>query len=361
MTGPASSSGVSHLLLLGAASLAIGAGPSTAHSAPEGGHPAEVERHAALLPFVDMHAHIEIDDPVRAVQAALRAMPGENAVRIVLLPPPFTESDRGRYDAELLLPAIAGHADRLVAFGGGGTLNPMIHEAVRTGDAGPAVQRRFRERAEQLLRQGVAGFGELAAEHFPGATPYQSAPPDHPLFLLLADIAAEHRVPIVLHMEAIARVMPLPAGMGSSPGKSEAAANVDAFERLLAHNPRSTIIWAHAGWDGTGERTPALCRRLLQAHPNLSMDVKVDPAKPGRNPPLGPGPDPSLSPEWLALFRDFPDRFVVGTDQHYPEPASGTQRWEAITALLNRLPPELQRKMGMENAARLLSREDPHR
>ena len=310
-------------------------------------------RAAAAPPFVDVHTHLEPGNPRQSVEAALRAMPAENAVRLVFLPPPFTADDPARYDAELLLPAIAGHEDRLAVLGGGGSLNPMIHEAVRTGDAGPAVRERFRARAEQLLREGVAGFGELAAEHFPGATPYQSAPPDHPLFLLLADIAAEHGVPIDLHMEAVPRAMPPPTGEGSPPLPAQLAPNLDAFERLLAHDPRARIIWAHAGWDNTGARTPALCRRLLQAHPNLYMDLKVDPARPGKNPPLGRGASAAIDPEWLRLLSDFPDRFVVGTDQHYPEPATRPQRWQAMVELLERLPPDVRRRIGTENAARL--------
>ena len=63
----------------------------------------------------------------------------------------------------------------------------MIMQSVATGDAGPEVQKKFKERAEELLREGVIGFGEMTAEHFDGFTPYQYAPPDHPLYLLLAD------------------------------------------------------------------------------------------------------------------------------------------------------------------------------
>ena len=310
-------------------------------------------RAAATPPFVDAHTHLEPEHPRQAVEAALRTMPAENAVRLVFLPPPFTAGDPARYDAELLLPAIAGHADRLAVLGGGGSLNPMIHEAVRTGDAGPAVLRRFRETAERLLRDGAAGFGELAAEHFQGATAYQSAPPDHPLFLLLADIAADRGVPIVLHMEAVPRAMPLPPGHASPPHPARLSPNLDAFERLLAHDPKARIIWAHAGWDATGGRTPALCRRLLAAHPNLYMDVKVDPARPGKNPPLRRDAAVAIDPEWLRLFADFPDRFVVGTDQHYPEPAESPQRWQAMIELLERLPPDVRMKIGTENAARL--------
>jgi predicted TIM-barrel fold metal-dependent hydrolase len=307
------------------------------------------------VPFVDAHAHLDPDDPVRAVQAALRAMPCENAARIVFMPPPFTADDAARHDADAFLPALKGHSAKLVTLAGGGSLNPMIHESVRSGDSGTEIRRRFRQRAEELLRDGAVGFGEMAAEHFQGATPYQSAPPDHPLFLLLADIASEHGVPIALHMEAVPRAMPFPAGLQAPPGKALLQANVDALERLLGHNPRARIIWAHAGWDNTGHRTPALCRRLLRAHPNLYMDLKVDPARPGKNTPLPDGPAAAIDPEWLQLFQEFPDRFVVGTDQHYPEPQARTQRWEAAALLLARLPADLRRMMGTENAARLYS------
>ncbi len=317
---------------------------------------ASVPAATAAASFVDVHTHLARGDPGQAVRAALAAMPREHAARLVFLPPPFTADDPGRYDAELLLPAITGHADRLAAFGGGGTLNPLIQESVHTGDAGRAVRERFRRAAEQLLRDGVAGFGEIAVEHFPGATPYQSAPPDHPLLLLLADVAAEHGVPIDLHMEAVTRPMSLPDGAEAPAHRRELTPNVEAFERLLSHDPRARIVWAHAGWDNTGARTPALCRRLLRAHPNLFMDVKLDPARPGRNPPLRHGTG-DLDPEWLQLFRDFPDRFVVGTDQHYPEPSVPVQRWQAMGALLERLPPDLRRSIGTENAARLLSGE----
>ncbi len=325
---------------------------SVGYSAGQKHAPVPTEAVRSISPFIDVHAHLEPGDPAHSIQAALQAMPGENAAKIVFMPPPFTADDPARYDAEIILPAVKGHADKFAVLGGGGSLNAMIQQSVRSGEAGPEIRRKFKARAEDLLRQGVSGFGEMTAEHFQGATPYQSAPPDHPLFLLLADIAAEHGLPIDLHMEAIPEDMPPPAPMKSPP---QLHANIAALERLLAHNPRAPIIWAHAGWDNTGYRTPALCRRLLAAHPNLYMDVKIDPAKPGKNSPLANGGSGAIKPDWLRLFQDFPDRFVVGSDQHYPEPLPGPQRWEAVVLLLNQLPDGLRQKIAMENAARLYS------
>lgn len=321
------------------------------HIFQAGGAPAEKPQAATSL-FVDVHAHLDPADPEHAIQAALLAMQEENATKIIFMPPPFTEDDPMRYDAELILPQVKGHGDKLLVLGGGGSLNAMIQESVRSGDAGSEVRKRFKQEAEALLHEGVAGFGEMTAEHFEGATAYQYAPPDHPLFLLLADIAAEHGVPIDLHMEAVPRTIPLPAGFGSPPNPPQLHANLAAFERLLAHNKHARIIWAHAGWDNTAYRTADLCRRLLAAHPNLYMELKIDPVNPGKNSPLSDETSGPIEPEWLQLFQDFPDRFLIGSDQHYPAP-QGPQRWQAVVLLFNQLPPELQKKIGVQNAEQL--------
>jgi len=310
-----------------------------------------VEPVPALTPFVEEHAHFDFDEknPDAAIRAALSALGRENASMLIFQISPDVYDHPGRYDAEILLAAVKKHPGKLAITGGGGTLNAMIMQSVATGDAGPAVQKKFRERADELLREGVVGFGEMTAEHFDGATPYQTAPPDHPLFLLLADIAAEHDVPIDLHMEAVPQDMPLPAEWKSPPNAPRLHANIAAFERLLSHNPRAKIIWAHLGYDNTGYRTAELDRRLLLAHPNLYMEIKTDPQAPGLNYPLGA--DGRIKPEWLKLFTDFPNRFVIGSDQHYPEPKGQDRRWQETILLFNQLPADVRKKIGTQNIA----------
>jgi predicted TIM-barrel fold metal-dependent hydrolase len=249
-----------------------------------------------------------------------------------------------------MLAEAAKYPGKLGVLGGGGTLNAMIMRAVATGEDGPEVRAQFKARAEQLLQEGVVGFGEMTAEHFKLVTPYQYAPADHPLYLLLADIAAEHGVPIDLHMEAVLEDMALPGDLKSPPNAPQLHANIAALERLLDHNPRAKIIWAHAGADGTGYRTAALCRQLLRAHGNLYMEIKADPALHGKNYPLVDG---KLAPEWRALFTEFADRFIIGSDQHYPEPAGPVQRWQEIATLLNQLPLDVRTKIGTSNVAHI--------
>ena len=317
---------------------------------------------AALSPYIDVHTHLDETNVGGSMQSAMESMPSENLAKIVFMPSPFTLADAKRFDVELLLSAAKKYPGKIAVLGGGGTLNPMIIEAARTGDAGPEVQKKFRERAEAILAAGAVGFGEMAAEHFPSSTPYETAPPDHPLFLLLADIAAQHDVPISIHMEAVPQDIDLPAPLKSPPNPPRLHANIAAFERLLSHNPRAKIIWAHLGWDTTGYRTPELMRRLLEAHPNLFMEIKLDPLDPEKNAPLAEvtllsfglasGVSGQIKPEWLRLLTDFQDRFVIGSDQHYPQ-GSGPQRWQAVVLLFNELPPAVRQKIGTENSIRI--------
>ena len=166
---------------------------------------------AALSPYIDVHSHLDETKPEASMEAAIRAMPEENLARIVFMPSPFTLADANRFDAELLLPAAKKFPGIIYVLGGGGTLNPMIIEAARTGDSGPEVQKEFKERAEAILAEGAVGFGEMTAEHFPSSTPYQHAAPDSPLFLLLADIAAQAKAH-KLQLQALILVGPAIAG-----------------------------------------------------------------------------------------------------------------------------------------------------
>lgn len=230
----------------------------------------------------------------------------------------------------------------------------MILQSWRTGDSGPEIKREFSKRAEELLREGVSGFGELSTEHLSlpqsPVKDYEYAPADHPLMRLLADIAAEHNVPIDLHMEAVPTDMPMLPEF-SAPNPPQLYANIAALERLLSYNPRAKIIWAHAGSDNIGYRTPELARQLFQAHPNLFMEIKYDPNFPGKNPPIVDG---KVKPEWLKLFSDFPDRFIIGSDQHYdPLATVPLSRGQQNALLTSQLPPDLKRKIGIENALRI--------
>ena len=327
------------------------------------------ETASTIISIIDTHAHpfgspaAHRDDPpgVRgrgarrghstSANEIVKVMDDFGVETTILLPPPFPPGHPGRYGLAELKPIVRERPDRLAFAAGGESLNSMLHD-VSPENVTPRVAKEFRDEAETIANAGAAGYGEFATEHFSfgvGRHPYESARPDHPLLLLLADIAAEHDMPIDIHMEAVPQDMPMPprfSGLGPNPASLKE--NISGLERLLAHNPKARIIWAHAGWDNTGERTVPLMRRLLNDHPNLYMSIKIDEHAPKRTSPFDP--DGNLRPGWLALLHDFSDRFLIGSDEFFDE---APQRLALVRRFVDALPPEIARRVANENARRV--------
>jgi predicted TIM-barrel fold metal-dependent hydrolase len=308
----------------------------------------------AQVPMIDTHAHIARNsrhNPAAAAAKALRLMDEHRVEKTILLPPPYPPGHPGAYDREALERVVREGKGRFAFVAGGGSLNPMLHD-VAPGAVTPEQVQRFKAEAMRIVESGAAGFGELTAEHFSSGRrnhPYESTAPDHPLLLALAEVAASSGLPIDLHMEAVPADMPMPGRFRRGPNPSQLKANIAAFERLLAHNRGARIVWAHCGWDLTGERTVALMRALLGKHPNLYMSFKVDTRGPQRTSPFTP--EGGLRPGWVELLREFPDRFLIGSDQFFDD--EGTERLSEARRLLDALPPELARQIGSENAKKV--------
>ena len=184
---------------------------------------------------------------------------------------------------------------------------------------------------------------------------FMEVPPDHPLFLLLADIAARHDVPIDLHMEAVIEDTKLSAEIRDkgSFNPSKVSGNIAGLERLLVHNPAAKIIWAHAGGDSAGQRSPALVRRLLAEHPNLYVSFRIFLTSKFPVIIMGKG----INPEWLKVIMEFPDRFFIGSDGFYSD-GSGKFKipppdYRPNVALIRNLPEEVGRKVAYENVQRI--------
>jgi amidohydrolase family protein len=308
----------------------------------------------ALIPIIDTHAHPfrgARRGPSTTANQVVNAMDDFGVEMTILLPPPFPSGHPGRYERGELRPMVRASPGRLAFAAGGGSLNSMLHD-VAPENVTPRIVKAFRDEAEAIANAGAVGYGEFATEHFSFGVrnhPYESAPPDHPLLLLLADIAAEHDMPIDIHMEAVPQDMPMPgrfSGLGPNPASLKE--NISGFERLLLHNPKARIIWAHAGWDNTGERTVPLMRRLLSDHSNLYMSIKLDEHAPKHPWPFDP--DGSLKPGWLALLSEFPDRFLIGSDQFFDVPP---EHLALARRFVDALPPEIAHRVANENARRV--------
>jgi len=313
-----------------------------------------------LLPYLETHVHLKADyrergrtvwDFEAAALEAIKSMDRLGIQQCFLMPPPFAPDNPVIYDYEKLKDVCDRHPKRFAFLGGGGTLNPMIQRAVREGQVTAKMRREFGEEAERIVRDGAVGFGEMTALHlsFREGHPFESAPPDHPLFLLLAEIASKHKMAIDLHMEAVAEDMALPRQFRSPPNPPQLKENISGLERLLSHERKAPIVWAHVGWDNTGHATVALYRKLLTKHPNLYLQLKVYQDSVPANQILSEG---RIRAEWLELIRDFPDRCVLGSDNFYGIP--GKTRWfpdsqEGSRRILANLPADLARRVAIDN------------
>lgn len=275
-----------------------------------------------------------------------------------IVPPPFQPDNPYSYDFEEIVPAIQAYPTRFAFLAGGGSLNAMIIGT--PPDAVSIAQKdKFRRRAHAILAAGALGFGEVTASHMSGPDlgPYENTEADHPLLLMLADIAAERGVPIDMHFDVVPRDMPAPPNMRHSlhPNPTELKENLAAFERFIAHNRQARIVWSHAGSDPTRERTVPLMRRLLDAHPNLYMSIRALRAP---HPVFPIQPDGKLKPAWLALLSDHRDRFVMQSDAFYqvPPPLKARGVKDALELgreLLQQLPEDVARAIAYENTRRI--------
>ena len=175
---------------------------------------------------------------------SLEAMDRSGVKLSLLMPMPQTVNQQMLLKAEDLLPIMKKHPGRFAILGGGGSLNVLIQQAIKEEHVTTAMEKLFDARVLELVQKGVVGFGEMTAEHFSMTRehPYVSAPPDHPLFLRLADLAAKYDLPIDIHMEAITEEIAMPTRFESPPNPQSLKPNIDAFSRLLAHNRKARII-----------------------------------------------------------------------------------------------------------------------
>ncbi|MDD9876628.1 MAG: amidohydrolase family protein [Magnetovibrio sp.] len=245
--------------------------------------------------------------------------------------------------------------------GGGGTLNPMIHDDSGDGHVDANLETRFVERSAKIIKLGAVGYGEVAVLHL---APYRGQQfelvnGDHPLFLKLADITARHDVVIDVHFDMVVEDMETPEWLPQPLNPPRLKRNLVAFERFLSHNRNARIVWAHLGSDFVGFRTPKRMRRMLRDHPNLYMSLRLGPGRVRSNHPIG---RTGIKGPWMRLFQDFPDRFVIGTDQIFSIAGGSLSNQHAkqrrvvrerTNTFLSYLPNDLARKIAHENAMRI--------
>lgn len=117
-----------------------------------------------------------------------------------------------------------------------------------------------------------------------------------------------------------------------------------ALDQIFATWPDARVLWAHSGFDNPQDVADA-----LHSHPRLWADLafRSDMSNGGR-----------VTDDWRAVFLEFPDRFMVGTDTFAPE------RWYYVGRhanfsrdWLDDLPDDVARKIAYKNAEAMLASE----
>jgi len=332
--------------------------------------------------FVDTHTHLhalgldttfggrafsgsrgnEVANLATAAQKLIKRMDKQRVKTALIVVVPSSKNSKEE-SYKLMRDRVRKHPDRLRLLAGGALLGSVIQE-VDPGEVTDEIKRSFRKKAARLLDEGAVGFGEMISYHLcmnPKHS-FQYAAPDHPLFLLLADIAAERDVPIDLHMEAIEKAGPTPTHLkrrcNNNPDKM--VPTVPGLEVLLRHNRKARIVWEHIGWDNTRQMTPRLMRRMLTDHPNLFLSLRA--LEKNMNPKGKPFPNRiydsagrNIRPPWKKLILDFPDRIMLGADEFVGpgEKAEIAASFEKTWSVVDHFSGEVKEKIGGDNARRV--------
>jgi hypothetical protein len=361
------------MLTTGLAAQPFGPGhPPTGRMNPSGPGSLPALQGAPRTPHIDVHMHLVGGQPrmfSEAVEECVARMQEFGISKGVVMGPP--QPPPGAFDASDFIPELRRYGERFAFLGGGGTLNPMLHAHRDLGSVTPTVKQEFVDVANRLLDDGALGFGEIAVLHLSLVNhhPFEEVSSAHPLLSALAEIATRRNAVIDLHMDPVTTgdSMATPSALKVPPNPPTLVANIGGFERLLADHPGARIVWAHGGSDFTGNLTPALVGRLMDAHPNLFMSLRPVPPQANSANPFGlpfynliltPS---GIDPDWLALLRKHSDRFVVGSDSFFISSAASPERAATLLSrgnqgrlvasgiMLSRLPPDLATKIAMTN------------
>lgn len=253
---------------------------------------------ASRVPVIDVHTHF----PPRAATRAVGIMDAYGIEAVVNLSGGVPGGG-----LEDQLAAAAAHPGRIVVF----TNLDFGHAAAGPGygDKMAADLARARELGARGLKisKGLGlGFRDRQGQVIP-----VDAPELDPVF----ERAGELGMPVAIHTGDPVAFWEAPtpdnerhAELRVHPGWSLHGRDVpsweeliDALERRIARHPRTTFVSVHFG---NAPERPERVRAMLEVHDNLYIDTAARVPEIGRHDPA----------EMRALFSDFRDRILFGTD-----------------------------------------------
>lgn len=294
-------------------------------------------------PVIDAHGHMGGSFDPGTMVRVMRA----NGVRAMTVmarnyPGPAGQRDLPGND-RMALDLAAGFPGRFIPLVG--MQRPMLTDA-DWSNPGPAVETLLQDTAKKLASGRFRGIGELIVRHFAyskGRHAELDKPVDSAFTRALSRLALRFSVPIVVHMEGD-------------------PALVKDFDRLIGDYPKVIYVWAH----NCGRSRAPVIRRMLAAHPNLMCDLSgmmnFGKQTYGAGWPRMESYTALVEvggrflPEMQAIYEDFPDRFVIGTDIAHARVMSDAiygGRVRRFRALLGTLRPGTAKRLAETNAIRI--------
>ena len=284
-------------------------------------------------PIVDTHAHV-MNRAEGGLDSILPWMDRAGVERLILLPTPneaiFRDRDENARDRRRFLDLAGARGGRLC---GSTYLTQWMNGAYRSGYREVELERRLDRLRRDLDGGTCLGVGEIGPYHFekkPGQAVIEF-PLDFAPMLAVAGIAARRGRWLDLHAEPV-----------TDGGRSVEDQLYGGIALLYRRFPDLKLILSH-----TGMTNPANARALLQAYPDLMMNLKM--VRPGGSlkwdqlEPIS-NADDRLFEDWARLMEDMPERFMVGTDARFGTRQYAGKRYGATIARLRRVLGSLDRQ-----------------
>ncbi|MDD2901337.1 MAG: amidohydrolase family protein [Syntrophales bacterium] len=182
------------------------------------------------------------------------------------------------------------------------------------------------------------GIGELLLRHddLTALTEGEPARVNHPALYDVYAFCAERNLPVCIHQNS------------TSAGHHDRFEYLHEMKETLEKFPQTTFIWAHCGCSRrvSHKNYAAMIREMLICHQNLWVDLSWVIYEDAVCHCLEP------KPTWVKLIKDFPDRFMLGTDLcgHFEHLGKTVARYNN---LINLLPLHLSERIARKNAEEL--------
>lgn len=193
----------------------------------------------------------------------------------------------------------------------------------------------FKAAGSLLETRKAYGFGEIHIDNYnssPTANFRRKVTLDNPVVRAMYEIANKHSCFIQLHMEAD-------------------DANIAALKKYLAEYPNVSTVISH----GMPYGKQTQIRDLLEKHPNIYFELSrkgavLNEKEAGQAFSARNGPKEI----WLKSLQLYPDRFMIGSDTHYPDESKYDEVMQEFReGLFPYLPPETLKKIAYQNAVKV--------